>query len=553
MRAADGRTTLPRRTAPASTTSTLTKTSSLRVGRLASLPPKTTNMQSSMAHTAGRSYYEPVLSPDGGINPRVENMQYAVRGELVLRAQALSAKLTGSDSDTGSAVSEDDRLPFDRITYCNIGNPQSVGQAPVTYIRQVIAAVVAPDLLLDNPATLAANNGQGLLPPDVIQRARSILEGCHGVGAYSESKGIPCLREDVAEAITERDGGIPADPDLIFLTNGASDAVKVLLSLVVRGETDGVLVPIPQYPLYSATLQAMNGSLVGYYLQENNDWGLDVRELEKRVMDAREAGTNVRALCVINPGNPTGQTLSHENMAEIVRFCERERLVLMADEVYQKNVYNDRLPFVSFKRVVAELGSPIELASFHSVSKGVIGECGLRGGYVELHNMHPHAVDMVYKSLSVSLCANVPGQIAVALMMKPPKPGDASYELYERETRETFESLKRKGAKIAEALNTFEGVSCNPPQGAMYLFPQVRLPQGAIEAANARNLASADILYCLELLDATGICVVPGSGFEQEPGTLHFRTTFLPPENQIEDVVTRMRNFHEEFLSRYSS
>jgi alanine transaminase len=515
--------------------------------------------------------YQRVLVANGGVNAHLEAMEYAVRGQLVLRAEALSHRLDAARK-AGAADGESDSLPtaldmkvppFDRVTYCNIGNPQSVGQSPITFVRQVLAAVVYPDLLLENETVTS------LLPPDVVTRARELLDSCHGVGAYSESKGIPLIRRQVAEALEARDEGVPADSENIFLTNGASEGVKMLLQLLIRESKDGVMIPIPQYPLYSATMQGLGGTQVGYHLNEVDHWSLSVDELEKSLGEAVNAGTTVRALCVINPGNPTGQSLSRGNMEEVVRFCGRHNLVLMADEVYQKNVYTWRPhenghaggrdepipiaepPFVSFKRVTHDLQSPIELASFHSVSKGVTGECGLRGGFVELHNMDPHAIDMMYKALSVSLCANIPGQIAVGLMMKPPKPGEPSYSLYEEETRSTFESLQRKGHKLAEGLNTFEGVACNAPQGAMYLFPRISMPAAAIQRAEEKGMPSPDVLYCMELLDATGICVVPGSGFGQEPGTFHFRTTFLPPEDQIDDVVTKMRDFHSNFLEKY--
>jgi aspartate/methionine/tyrosine aminotransferase len=479
--------------------------------------------------------YARALVPGGGIADSIERMEYAVRGKLVLRAEALEARLAAGE----------DGLPFRRVTYCNIGNPQSVGQAPVTFVRQVLAAVVCPQVMLEDEVVRAR------LPADVVARAERLLVGTHGVGAYTESKGLPAVRRHVADALFERDGGAPADPDCIFLTNGASEAVKTLLAMVVRGPGDGVLIPTPQYPLYSATLQVLGARQVGYYLDEEAGWGLAVAELEKRMALAKAEGTAPRAMCVINPGNPTGQALGRENMEEIVRFCERHHLVLLADEVYQENVYAEGQKFVSFKRVVHELRSPIELASFHSISKGVLGECGIRGGFVELHNFHPHAVDMAYKTLSVSLCANVPGQVVVDLMMKPPVEGDPSYELFQRETRSTYDTLRRKAKKLADGLNSFPGVSCSAPQGAMYLFPRVEMPEGAVREAAARGLAAPDVLYCLELLEATGICVVPGSGFGQVPGTFHFRTTFLPPEDQIDEVIVQMRDFHAGFVAKY--
>jgi aspartate/methionine/tyrosine aminotransferase len=516
--------------------------------------------------TTATKDYQKVLVP-GAINPAVEAMEYAVRGQLVIKAEEYAKRLktqkharrappmddastTNGQQQQQEAKEEEQRrpgsLPFDHITYCNIGNPQSLGQQPITFMRQVLAAVVCPDLLLGNPAVAA------LLPSDVVARAKEILQSSHGVGAYSESRGIPIIREHIAEALRKRDDGAPADPAKIFLSNGASEAVKTVLSLLIRSKNDGVLIPIPQYPLYSATLQALNGHQVPYYLDESNLWSLSVDELETRLAEATAEGYTVRALCVINPGNPTGQSLSYDNIVDIVQFCERHRLVLMADEVYQRNIY-DGTKFVSFKKVVHAIQSPVELASFHSVSKGITGECGLRGGYVELHNFDEHAVSVLYKMASVSLCANIPGQIAVDLMMRPPVPGDPSYDLYQRESQGIFESLRRKGLKLAEALNKFDGVHCNPPQGALYLFPQITMPPGAHRRATELKLKSPDILYCLELLEETGICVVPGSGFGQRLGTFHFRTTFLPPEDQIDGVVVKMRSFHSHFLEKYSS
>lgn len=473
-----------------------------------------------------------VLSVPDGINKSIQQMEYAVRGALVQRADRLANQLR----DPVTAPN----LPFSRIVYCNIGNPQSVGQPPVTFVRQVLSAFVSPHLLDTYD-----------FPSDVVTRVRALLDVSHGSGAYTESPGIQFIRNRVANAITQRDG-FESLSDNIFLTNGASEAVKTMMHLLVRAPNDGILIPIPQYPLYSATMTLLGGAQVSYYLDEDNGWALDLQELQMRIDSARNQGICVRALVVINPGNPTGQVLSRENMERIVSFCHENKLVILADEVYQSNVYVDDKPFLSFKKIVTEMNSSVELASFHSVSKGVLGECGMRGGYVELCNMADDVRDLTYKSLSVSLCSNVLGQVALDIMMNPPEAGDPSYDLYKEEVTRIFESLRRKSVKLSEAFNSFQGVTCNRSEGAMYLFPRITLPENAILEAQSRNMASADVLYCFELLESTGICVVPGSGFGQQKGTLHFRTTFLPPENQIDDVVEQMREFHHNFLKKYS-
>nr|AIT69933.1 alanine transaminase [Ahnfeltiopsis flabelliformis] len=473
-----------------------------------------------------------VLTEGSGVNKSIAAIEYAVRGELVLRAEALAKQLPSVD------------LPFDKIVYCNIGNPQSVGQSPITFVRQVLAGVTCPSLLQPESGNV--------FPSDVVKRVTDVLAASHGVGAYSESKGIRFIRERVANALQARDDGVPANPDNIYLTNGASEAVKTILSMLVRDHNDGVLIPIPQYPLYSAAMTAFGGTQVGYYLDEENGWSLNMDELETRLSDARAKGITVRAIVIINPGNPTGQVLSRTNMEDVVAFCEREKLVILADEVYQKNVYIPEKPFISFKKVTHEMGADVELASFHSVSKGVMGECGLRGGYMEVVNMDRYIQELIYKVLSVSLCSNIIGQVAIDLMMTPPQPGEPSYELYNKEVDEIYGALKRKAIAMSDGLNTFEGVTCNRSEGAMYLFPRITIPPAAVKAAAARGMASADVLYCIEMLEATGICVVPGSGFLQKDGTYHFRTTFLPPEKEIRNVITSMRRFHEQFMAKYS-
>lgn len=230
--------------------------------------------------------------------------------------------------------------------------------------------------------------------------------------------------------------------------------------------------------------------------------------------EARAKDVDVRALVIINPGNPTGQCLSEENMREIIDFCQKERLVLLADEVYQTNVYKPRdRPFHSFKKVLRSMGEEyqnVELFSFHSTSKGMIGECGRRGGYLECVNIDEGVLEQLYKVASISLCPNVHGQIMVDLMTNPPVPGDASYEQYQSEVSSIYESLRRRASKLANCFNSLEGMTCNDAEGAMYLFPRLRLPAKAIEAAKDAKL-SPDAFYALQMLEATGVCVIPGT------------------------------------------
>jgi len=270
------------------------------------------------------------------LDPKLVKMEYAVRGLLVLRAEEHAKRLAAGE-----------KMPFDDLVFCNIGNPQSVGQQPITFFRQVLSLCANPQLL-ENEAVVSS------LPADAVARARALLKGSvHGIGAYSHSKGVGLVRQDVADFIEERDGHA-ADPEHIFLTNGASDGVKTIINMLIRDANDGIMIPIPQYPLYSATVTACGGTQIPYYLDEGLGWGAHLDTLDQVVADARAGGTNVRAMAVINPGNPTGQVMSQDNLSDIVHFCHRNSIVLMADEVYQANIYGDR-PFYSLKKILREV------------------------------------------------------------------------------------------------------------------------------------------------------------------------------------------------------
>ncbi|KAG6527987.1 alanine aminotransferase 2-like [Zingiber officinale] len=471
------------------------------------------------------------------INPKVLKCEYVVRGEIVSHAQRLQLEL---QTKPGCH-------PFEEILYCNIGNPQSLGQQPVTFFREVLA-------LCDHPSLLDQSETHALFSADAVERAWKILDAIPGraTGAYSHSQGIKGLRDAIAAGIAERDG-FPANPDDIFLTDGASPAVHTMMQLLIRSEKDGILCPIPQYPLYSASIALHGGSLVPYYLDESTGWGLEISELKKQLEDARSKGITVRALVVINPGNPTGQVLAEENQKDIVDFCKNEGLVLLADEVYQENIYVEDKKFNSFKKIARSMGyddAHLSLVSFQSVSKGYYGECGKRGGYMEVTGFNAEVREQIYKVASVNLCSNISGQILASLVMNPPKVGDESYESFDAEKSGILSSLARRAKALEDAFNSLEGVTCNKAEGAMYLFPRLHLPSKAIEAAKAVD-AVPDAFYARRLLDATGIVVVPGSGFGQVPGTWHIRCTILPQEDKIPDIISRLGAFHESFMEEF--
>jgi aspartate/methionine/tyrosine aminotransferase len=326
-----------------------------------------------------------------------------------------------------------------------------------------------------------------------------------------------------------------------------------MLQMTVRGKSDGVMVPTPQYPVYAAEAAKLGATMVNYYLDEAKGWAITAAELDKAAAKAKAGGLSLRCIFVVNPGNPTGQVLTEECIKEVITWAGKNGVLILADEVYQSNVYDPTMKFNSFKKVLRsmpEYATKVELVSFHSVSKGVFGEGGARGGYMELVNLHQGVLDEIYKTLSVGLCSNLPGQVVCDTMVNEPKPGDASYAGYKAEHDKIFESLKRKALKLVKCLNGLEGYSCTPSSGAMYAFPQIKFPKKFIDACKGKGMP-ADTQYCMDLLNATGICVAPGSDFGQVEGTYHFRMSFLPEEGKMDGICGALTKFHAEFMTKY--
>jgi aspartate/methionine/tyrosine aminotransferase len=456
--------------------------------------------------------------------------QYAVRGPIVQRAQELEA--------AGR-----------KIIYCNIGNPQALQQPPLTYLRQLLCLIEYPALLQDPSAEH--------FPPDVVARAKLLLsKHAPGTGAYTQSPGVPFIRQAVADFISRRDG-IPATAARVILTDGASKGAQLVLTALLRTPQDGFMIPIPQYPLYSASLTLYGGQKIGYFLDEPNQWQLSEAILEGSLERAHGEGINAVGLVVINPGNPTGAVLSRDNIEMIIRFARRHELALIADEVYQENVYAPGCAFHSFAKVMHAMGdTETPLFSLHSVSKGFLGECGHRGGYLELRNVPDDVLAEFVKLQSIALCSNVPGQISTWVMVAPPQPGDASHERYCQERDAIQADLKTKAGILGAGVSKIPGMSVDVPQGAMYAFVRFEVPDAPGVNVSAMSPAERqayetkkDEAYCLALLEQTGICVVPGSGFGQLPGTLHFRTTFLPPRDQIQALVDRLGEFQRQYVA----
>jgi len=256
----------------------------------------------------------------------------------------------------------------------------------------------------------------------------------------------------------------------------------------------------------------------------------------------------------INPGNPTGQILTKETMEVILKFAHERSLMVFADEVYQDNIWSEK-KWYSFREVLKKMPEPycndVELASFHSASKGFMGECGMRGGYMELVNMDPVVHQMINKTAGISLCSNTAGQVVMDMKVNGPslKMGESleTVQSYEEEAGLLNASLKRRANAVYHALNSMDNCSSNPVEGSLYALAKINFSEKFINEAATKNVAP-DYLYCMKALEHTGCILVPGSGFYQKPGTHHFRTTILPlPEERFYATFDKLKEFNKKF------
>ena len=206
---------------------------------------------------------------------------------------------------------------------------------------------------------------------DVLNRVSTYSHELKNIESYTHYKGLSVVRNNIADFITKRDN-CETNKEDIFLSNGASGGIKIVLQSLLNSPQDACLAPIPQYPLYSACIQLIGSTLAGYQLDEDNNWEVDIKYLTEVYKQYYHSGHRLKAMVVINPGNPTGNILSEKNIEDIIKFCYEHKLVILADEVYQNNIYSKNKKFHSFKKVMNKMASPYNqtiLFSFNSVSK----------------------------------------------------------------------------------------------------------------------------------------------------------------------------------------
>ncbi|XP_035807418.2 alanine aminotransferase 2-like isoform X1 [Amphiprion ocellaris] len=458
--------------------------------------------------------------------------------------QSLAALITEQISQFSS---QGVNKPFKRVTDVSSGDPHRAGMRPISFVRQVLAVCLYPELLKEESLHL-----------DVRQRAQRLLDTCNGgsVGSYSVAAcGIPQVLKAVAEFITRRDGGVCSRSEDIIFSSGSQMTLTLFFHLLASGEGEaqtGVLTPMPCPHTLPILLDVTGIALVPYRLVEERGWAVDLDELHRAVTTAR-GRCQPRAIYISNPGNPTGHVQDRETIEKVIRFAATEHLILLVEEVYQDSVYGQDKEFMSYKKVLFEMGKryseTVELVSFHSILTACLGECGLRGGYMEVVNMDP-AVKKYLSNMHGFSSPPVLPQLALELMVNPPTSGDSSYNTYTKKILHIKDTLSQNAQQACEFLNGLPGMSCQPAMGGVFLYPRLHLTPPVIKEAKMLGV-EADVLYCQKLLEEEGVCLGAGCENRQEDTNFHIRLCVLAAPVTLEEVLARLRSFHLRLLDTF--
>ena len=403
-----------------------------------------------------------------GTRTRLGEVRYEIRGELAARAHELESQ--GRE-----------------LIKLNIGNPGAFG----------------------------------FRAPDHLQHA--IADHIGGTDPYTHQQGLPRAREAVAEYYRTVRGMQDITPDRIYIGNGVSELIDISLRALLN-PGDEVLLPSPDYPLWSASTILNDGRPVYYSCKPENGFQPDLEQIESLV------SSRTRAIVLINPNNPTGAVYSREALERIVAIARRHGLIILADEIYDHIVFDE----AQFIPVASLCGDDVPCVSFGGLSK-VHRACGWRVGWAvvsgDAHRLKDYTRALNLLS-ALRLCANVPGQFAIEAALQG---------------ADTITPLCREGGRLYEARRVIkQAVAQSPhldlvvPSAAMYAFPAV---------VGAAGVGFDDHHFALELLEKHSVLLAPGSSFNV-PYRNHFRVTLLPPLDKLRTVFERIDTLLQEYAER---
>ena len=362
----------------------------------------------------------------------------------------------------------------------------------------------------------------GFDAPEEIQQ--DMIRNLPNSAGYSDSKGIFAARKAVMHE-TQKQGIAGVTLDDIYLGNGASELITMATNALLD-DGDELLLPMPDYPLWTAATSLSGGTPVHYLCDEANGWMPNLADIRSKITPA------TRGIVVINPNNPTGVMYSDALLQGIVDLAREHGLVLLADEVYDKVLY-DGIKHTA----IASMSHDVLTLTFNSLSKSY-RSCGYRAGWLVVSGDKKNAADYIegLNMLSnMKLCSNVPGQWAIQTAL-------GGYQSINDLVGEGGR-LRRQRDLAFELITAIPGVSCVKPQAALYMFP--KLDPKVYPIADDR-------VFFLELLKETRVMLVQGTGFNwQAPD--HFRIVFLPHEDDLREAIGRIAKFLESYRKAHGT
>lgn len=361
-------------------------------------------------------------------------------------------------------------------------------------------------LNIGNPAPWGFNAPEEILR-DVIRNVPQSQGYCDSKGLYSARKAVMQYCQQIQ--ITN------VDVDDIYIGNGVSELVAMSMQALIN-DGDEVLIPSPDFPLWSAAVNLCGGKAIHYLCDEDNDWQPDLADLRSKITP------HTKAMVVINPNNPTGAVYQREMLEQLVAIGREFDLVMFADEIYDKILFDDEqyIP-------LASLAEDLLMLTFSGLSKSY-RVAGFRSGWMVVSGARERAQDYIEGLnilASTRLCANVPTQHAIQTALGG---------------HQSIFDLTAPGGRLYEQrnvawqmLNEIDGISCVKPKGALYLFPKIDMAKFNIQD---------DEQFMLDLLVQEKVLMVQGSGFNW-PKADHFRVVFLPHVEQLKEALTRLKTF----------
>ena len=362
----------------------------------------------------------------------------------------------------------------------------------------------------------------GLEPPDEI--LQDMIRNLPNAAGYTDSKGLFAPRKSIVHYTQEKHiAGVTVDD--VYLGNGASELITMSMNALLNAG-DEILVPAPDYPLWTASMSLSGGTPVHYMCDEQAGWTPDLADM------ARKITPNTKGIVVINPNNPTGALYPTEVLQAIVDLARKHDLIIFADEIYDKVLYDGNV-----HTSIASLADDVLFVTFNGLSKNY-RSCGYRAGWMIVSGDKRRAKDYIEglnMLASMRLCANTPGQLAIQTAL-------GGYQSINDLVAPTGR-LCRQRDLAHRMLTEIPGVTCVKPKAALYMFPRLDPKMYPIED---------DQQFAYELLAEEKVLIVQGTGFNY-PTPDHFRLVFLPHEDDLGDAIGRIARFLAHYRRRHGT